>query len=132
MKTRPAVSDNHVLMYHRINLAAIAVHSNVCPVSNRARLQRVPSRKNFPSTRGIRIHAPPSFPCFQSNYLIVICCGHSIRSCSLVCIINFCRFCNTRSSVLGTGFIQLYSDVLPSWSGRRLCWKQSSVALFFD
>lgn len=30
--SRRAVSDNHVLMYHRINLAAIARHSNVCSV----------------------------------------------------------------------------------------------------
>lgn len=32
VKMKTAVSDNHVLMYHRINLAAIADHSNVCSV----------------------------------------------------------------------------------------------------
>lgn len=32
VKMKTAVSDNHVLMCHRINLAAIADHSNVCSV----------------------------------------------------------------------------------------------------
>lgn len=62
VKMKTAVSDNHVLMYHRINLAAIADHSNVCSVI--APLRSIVSKggqKFTPSSEGFSNYSTQLF-----------------------------------------------------------------------